>query len=127
MLREPLSVAGLRRLEGPPGGLPAPPEAKRTGAVQRDLGGRIEQIATYALPAGSLQAAEEHYSRVFAAAGFEPVGERPTADGRVLAFGRGEARAVLALRPAGERAKMDKLTLSVILPAEQTGESGEEP
>ncbi|MGC9453605.1 MAG: hypothetical protein ACP5HU_01960 [Phycisphaerae bacterium] len=125
LLHRPTSVAGLRRLGPEPGGIAAPPDARRHEAFERRSGDRVEQLATYSVPAGSFDEVVEHYTAAAAESGFKLLGERSTEDARVVVFNRNGAQAVLRLRRQPEKA-MILVTLSVTLPPDKAGGSGEE-
>lgn len=124
ILRRPILFAGLRRLEGEPGGIAAADNARRRDGYERISEGRVEQFATYSVVAETFDEVVEHYRHAMSDEGFKLLGERTEEDARVLVYRRGDTQAVLRLRRDGENEMM--LTLSVILPADSGGESGKE-
>lgn len=112
-----LAQAGVELLAGDPGGLPAPPQARRRLCRQFLQGKSRRQEGAYDYR-GTAASAEEHYRKALLAAGFVAVGDwgGPPA-WRTLAFARGPDAATVSLRASRQDARIVTIVVVVSTPA----------
>jgi len=115
MMSDPLAAGGLKRLQGDPAGI-RPPDGARRRAVFGRQDGTI--VGWYEFP-GDSAAADDHYTALLQARGFNLIDRSRGASRRRLLFNRDRTAATVLLRRRRENDKIVEIFLTVLEPQKE--------
>lgn len=113
LLKDPLAIAGVSKLDGDPGRIAPPPQARRVHGIRKRLGSHVEEFARYRWK-GTQEAAASHYIKLLTEEKYRLLGKQGQADREetALLFVRQGRRVTVLMKNADDQTVIIRVMLT---------------